>query len=51
MEIKIATIKQGAVYMLNKGYNLFTEFPEIEKILVDNIKNDDEYKLGYEYEN
>ncbi|MCK9417604.1 hypothetical protein M0Q97_13260 [Candidatus Dojkabacteria bacterium] len=49
-KIKLATIKQGAVRMLNKGYNLFTEFPEIEKILTDHIKNGDEYKLSYEYE-
>lgn len=49
-KIKLATIKQGAVYMLNKGYNLFTEFPEIEKILTEHIKNDDKYKLSHEFE-
>lgn len=46
---KLALIKKYASYKLRLGAELFKQFPEIEKILCDSIKNEDRFKLNKEF--
>lgn len=47
---KKAKIKQAAKYMLKRGHRLLDEFPEICEILCNSLKEDDRFKLNYEFE-
>lgn len=47
--LKLALIKKQSVRMLNRGRKLFEQFPELQEIVTNHIKDDDRFKLNDEF--